>query len=161
MGAWAGPLTSVGEVPNLSIADNKALVRRFIEEVVNDGNSAAIADLCVPDSRFALGIAGQMQSMRTAFPDNHLTIDELLAEDALVAARVIIRGTNGGPLVGLPAFGRLEKPVPATGQPVLGTAIYIFKIVDGRIGSLTFELDQLGLLQQLGWTFNPPGSVQS
>ncbi len=62
MGAWAGPLTSVGEVPNLSIADNKALVRRFIEEVMNHGDMAAIADLCVPGSRFAVGIAGQMQS---------------------------------------------------------------------------------------------------
>src|SRR5690348_4201741 len=142
----------------MSIEDKKALVRRFVEEVMNDANSAAIADLCVPDSRFALGIAGQLQSMRTAFPDNHFTIDELLAEDALVAARMIVRGTNSGPLVGLPAFGRMEKPVPATGQSVLGTAIYIFKIVDGRIASLTFELDQVGLLQQLGWTFNPPSS---
>jgi len=142
----------------MSIEDNKALVRRFVEEVMNDANSAAIADLCVPDSRFALGIAGQLRSMRTAFPDNHFTIDELLAEDALVAARMIVRGTNSGPLVGLPAFGRMEKPVPATGQSVLGTAIYIFKIVDGRIASLTFELDQVGLLQQLGWTFNPPSS---
>ena len=142
----------------MSIEDNKALVRRLVDKVMNDANSAAIADLCVPDSRFALGIAGQLQSMRTAFPDNHFTIDELLAEDALVAARMIVRGTNSGPLVGLPAFGRMEKPVPATGQSVLGTAIYIFKIVDGRIASLTFELDQVGLLQQLGWTFNPPSS---
>ncbi|SRR6266702_3928875 len=95
--------------------------------------------------------------MRTAFPDNHITIDELVAEDALVAARVTTRGTNSGPLVGLPAFGRFEQPVPPTGQAVLGTAIYIFKFIDGRIASLAFELDQVGLLQQLGWTFIPPG----
>lgn len=141
----------------MSIEDNKALVRRFIEEVMNNGNSAAIADLCVPGSRFAVGIAGQMESMRTAFPDNHLMIDELLAEDALVAARVTTRGTNSGPLVALPAFGRFEQPVPPTGQAALSTAIYIFRIVDGRIASLTFELDQVGLLRQLGWTFTPPG----
>jgi len=123
---------------------------------MNDGNSAAIADLCVPGSRFATGIAGQMQSMRVAFPDNHLTIDELLAEDALVAARVTVRGTNSGPLVGLPAFGRLEKPVPATGRAVVTTGIYVFRIAEGRIASLAFELDQVGLLQQLGWTLTPP-----
>jgi len=97
-----------------------------------------------------------MQSMRVAFPDNHLTIDELLAEDALVAARVTIRGTNSGPLVGLPAFGRLEKPVPATGRAVVTTGIYVFRIAEGRIASLAFELDQVGLLQQLGWTLTPP-----
>jgi predicted ester cyclase len=145
-------------VADLSIEDNKTMVRRFIEEVMNDGNSATIAELCVPGSRFAGGIAGQMQSMRTAFPDNHITIDDLVAEDALVAVRVTVRGTNSGPLVGLPAFGRLEQPVPPTGKTVLATGIYIFKFTDGRIASLAFELDQVGMLQQMGWTLTPPGA---
>lgn len=125
---------------------------------MNDGNGAAIAELCVPGPRFAVGIAGQMQNMRTAFPDNHFTIDDLVAEDALVAARVTVRGTNSGPLVGLPAFGRLEQPVPPTGRTVLATGIYIFTCESGRIASFAFELDQVGMLQQMGWTLTPPGA---
>jgi hypothetical protein len=41
----------------------------------------------------------------------------------------------------------------------VGLAIYIFKFMNGRIASLAFELDQEGMLEQLGWTFTPPGGV--
>jgi predicted ester cyclase len=143
----------------MSLEDNKVLVRRFINEVMNTGNTSAIADFCVPGSRFAGGIEGQIKVMRTGFPDNHIIIEEMLAEGDKVAVQTTIHGTNNGPMLGLPAFGRLEVPVPPTGKSTTGSAIFIFKVSDGKIVSYASELDQLGLLQQLGWTFTPPGQT--
>jgi hypothetical protein len=91
------------------------------------------------------------------FPDSHFTVDEILAEGNKVVARVTMHGTNTGPLVGLPAFGRLETPVPPTGQSVTHSGVYIFTVSDSKIMSYAVELDQVGLLRQLGWTFTPPG----
>jgi predicted ester cyclase len=141
----------------VSLEDNKALVMRFIDEIMNEGNMAAITDFCVAGSMFAGGIEGQIKSMKTAFPDIHFTVDEILAEGNKVAVRVTTHGTNSGPLVGLPAFGRLETPVPPTGKSVTGSGMNIFKISEGKIVSYAAELDQIGLLRQMGWTFNPPG----
>jgi len=86
----------------MSIEDNKELVRRFIDEVMNTGNTAAIADFCVPGSRFAGGIDGQIKVMKTGFPDNHFIIEEMLAEGDKVAVQATIHGTNNGPMLGLP-----------------------------------------------------------
>jgi len=140
----------------MSPEDNKVLVQRFIDEVMNSGRFAAIAELCVTGSLFARRIEGLMRAMRTTFPDLHMSIDEVFGEGNKIAVRVTARGTNTGPLVGLPAFGRLETPVPPTGKSVTGTGIYLFTLSDGKISSLAAEIDQIGLLQQLGWTFAPP-----
>jgi predicted ester cyclase len=140
----------------MSPEDNKALVQRFIDEVMNSGRFAAIAELCVAGSSFAGGIEGQIRAMRTTFPDLHMSIDEVFAEGNKIAVRVTARGTNTGPLVGLPAFGRLETPVPPTGKSVIASGIYLFTVSGGKISSLAAEIDQIGLLQQLGWTFAPP-----
>ncbi|MGD2048899.1 MAG: ester cyclase [Chloroflexota bacterium] len=141
----------------MSLENNKVLVQQFIDEVMNNGNTAAIADFCVAESMFAGGIEGQIKSMKTAFPDIQFTVDEILAEGNKVAVRVTTRGTNSGPLVGLPAFGRMETPVPPTDKSVTGSGMYVFKVLDGKIASYAAELDQIGLLRQMGWTFMPPG----
>jgi predicted ester cyclase len=141
----------------MTIEGNKALVQRFIDKVMNAGNTDAIADFCVPGSMFAGGIEGQVKAMKTAFPDIHFTVDDIFAAGNKVAVRVTVRGTNTGPLVGLPAFGRLETPVPPTGKSTTQGGMYIFTVSDGKILSYASELDQIGLLRQLGWTFTPPG----
>lgn len=141
----------------MTIEGNKALVQRFIDEVMNAGNTDAIADLCVTRTLFAGGIEGQIKAMKTAFPDIQFTVDDAICEGDKVAVRVTARGTNTGPLVGLPAFGRLETPLPPTGKSATHTGTYMFTLSDGKIMSFVAELDQIGLLRQLGWTFTPPG----
>ncbi len=142
----------------MSIENSKALVQRFIDEVMNTRNTAAIADFCVPGSLLAGGLEGQLKVWKTAFPDDHITIEEILAEGDKVAVRMTTRGTNSGHL-GLPLFGRKEAPVPPTGKSVTMTAIYIFKISEGKIVSFAREGDIFGMLLQLGWTFTPPGQT--
>ena len=141
----------------MTIEQNKALVQQFIDKDMNEGESEAIADFTVPGSMFAGGLVGQMKAMKTAFPDLHFSVDELIAEGDKVVVRVTSQGTNSGPLVGLPAFGRLENPAPPTGKSVLSSSIYVFKLSDGKIVSYAAELDQIGMLRQMGWTFSPPG----
>jgi predicted ester cyclase len=138
------------------LEDNKALVRRFIDEIINAGNVSAIHEFCPKDSMFAGGIAGQIQSQKITMPDIHYAIVEMIAEGETVAVRMTSTGTNTGPLVGLPAFGKLENPIPPTGKTVTATMMYFFKVIDGKIVSLSFELDQISLLRQMGWTFAPP-----
>lgn len=140
----------------MSLEDNKVLVRRFFDEVMSSGNTDAINDFCIAGSAFAGGIVGQIKAMKITFPDLQFSVDTIVAESNKVAVGVTQRGTNTGPLVGLPAFGRLERPVAPTGKSVTGTAIYVFTVSDGKIVGFTAEIDQIGLLQQLGWTFTPP-----
>jgi predicted ester cyclase len=140
----------------MSLEDNKVLIQRFIDEVLNAGNITAIANFCIPGSMFARGIEGQVKAFKIGFPDYHLTIDEILAEGNKVAVHATMHGTHTGPLIGLPAFGSFETPVPPTGKSVLWNRMYIFTISDGKILNFAAESDQLGLLQQLGWAFVPP-----
>ena len=145
----------------MSIENSKALVQRFIDEVMNAGNTGAINELCVPGSMFAGGIEGQIKVMKTAFPDLTTSVDGMIAEGDKVTVQVTTHGTNTGPMLGFPAFGRLETPVPPTGRTASGTAMYVFTVSDGRIASLASEMDQIGLLRQLGWTFTPPATQDS
>jgi predicted ester cyclase len=141
----------------VTIEANRALVQQFFDKVMNAGNTDAIADFCVAGSMFAGGLEGQVKAMKTAFPDIQFTVDDILSEGNKVAVRVTTHGTNSGPLIGLPAFGRFETPVPPTGKSVTHSGTYVFTVSDGKIVSYAAELDQIGLLRQLGWTFTPPG----
>ncbi len=78
---------------------------------------------------------------RTAFPDIHFTVDELIAEDDKVVVRVTLRGTHLGPFQGL----------APTGRTVVAGAVELALMQDGRIiGEGWHFLDELGLLHQLG-----------
>jgi len=143
----------------MTLEENKALVQGFIEEVFNAGNVDALARFCAPGSLMVGGLTGQVMAMKTAFPDNRFTIEEMVAEADKVVVRTTIRGTNTGQLLGLPAFGKLERPIPPTGKPVVGSSMHLYTIKGGKIVSLASELDQIGLLQQLGWTIAPPAQT--
>jgi len=97
--------------------DAKATVRRFYEEVVGRGSTAAAEELLSADlldhgvpPMFLPGRAGFLQfaaSLKTAFPDLRVTVEDLIAEGDQVAARVSVRGTHKGVLLGrLAATGR-------------------------------------------------------
>ena len=140
----------------MALEEKKALVQGFIEEVMNNGNVDAISDYCVEGSMFAGGVKGQIIAMRTPFPDMQLTIESVIAENNKVVVEMTSSATNTGPMVGLPAFGRLDNPIPPTGLSASWNVTYIFTVSDGKIVSYKAGVDQIGMLRQLGWTFNPP-----
>jgi steroid delta-isomerase-like uncharacterized protein len=134
----------------MSTEDNKALMRRWYEEVFNQKNIAAIDEFVAPnvvDHLVPPGMPGGIEGTRqgvnmylTAFPDLHLTIEDMIAEGDKVVDRQTARGTHQGAFMG----------IPPTGKQVTVTAMNISRIADGKIVEHWVELDTLGMLQQLG-----------
>jgi steroid delta-isomerase-like uncharacterized protein len=128
---------------------NKALMARFIEQVWNRGNLDVADEIFHPDhtspSAPALPPGAEGTKMiattfRTAFPDFHMTIEHIAAEDDRVAARFIETGTHLGELFG----------IPPTGKKVRFSEIGILRIADGKVVESWYDVDMLGLMQQLG-----------
>ena len=96
----------------MSTEQNKAIVRGYMDEILNKGNLAAFNDY------FAEGVvfnghgglrqlfAGMFDRMRNVFPDFHLTIEDQIAEGDKVATRVTFHGTHQGEYRGIPPTGR-------------------------------------------------------
>ena len=136
----------------MSTEENKALMRRFYEEVFNQKNLAAIDDFVAPTfvnySASQLGMTGgdlehvkQFLSMvMQSFPDLHYTVEDLLAEGDQVVARLTISGTQQGTFMG----------IPSTGKHAAISDIEIFRMTGGKMVECWVQADYLGLLQQLG-----------
>jgi steroid delta-isomerase-like uncharacterized protein len=135
----------------MAIEENKALVRRFYEEVWDRGNVEFAQEVFAEDylrhdlrpTAAAPGPQGQRQiaaAFRAAFPDLRWHVDLLLAEGDLVAARWTASGTNTGPWAGM----------AATGRPATFSGVNIFRIRDGKVAEIWNHRDDLGLAQQLG-----------
>jgi predicted ester cyclase len=134
----------------MSTEDNKALVRRFYEEVINKKKTAAIdefIDLNQVDHAAPPGIPGGIEGAKqtitmylTAFPDLHFTVEEMIADQDKVVARITARGTHQGRFMS----------IPPTGKQVTVTAIEIIRTAGGKFVEHWLEMDTLGLLQQLG-----------
>lgn len=128
---------------------NKALMRRFIEEVWNQGNLGVADELFHPQAtspsapQLPVGPAGVRAIatlFRSAFPDFHMTIEDLIAEADVVVGRFTQGGTHQGEFMG----------VAPTGRQVQFTEIGILRIAGGQVVESWYETDMLGLLQQLG-----------
>jgi steroid delta-isomerase-like uncharacterized protein len=130
---------------------NKNVVRRLVEEVWNKGN------LSVADELFATTYAHHDPSTpdvgrgpesekkrailyRTAFPDFRLTIDDIIAEGEIVAARWSCRGTHKGDLSG----------IAPTGKQFQISGASIVRFANGKMSEGWINWDALGLMQQLG-----------
>jgi steroid delta-isomerase-like uncharacterized protein len=138
----------------MSTEQNKALVRRWIEEAINKQNLALVDELFTSDyvnHYFPPGLPQGPEGEKifssgffTAFPDGSMTIENLLAEGDQVAVRWIYSGTHTGPL--MTPGGAL----PPTGKKFSAQGVNIFRIAGERIAENWASFDMLGLLQQLG-----------
>jgi steroid delta-isomerase-like uncharacterized protein len=134
--------------------DNKSTVRRLIEEGWNQGKIAVFDELAAPNwihhdpaqphVRTLEDFKRNVAATRSAFPDIHFTIEDVIAEGDKVILRWIRRGAHTGDLV---------TPVmrlPATGKQVTVTGMTIFRFADGKVVETWNQSDRLGLFQQLG-----------
>jgi steroid delta-isomerase-like uncharacterized protein len=128
---------------------NKALVRRVVEDVYNQGNLAVADELAASDllvhmtSQEIRGREGAKQyvaALRAAFPDLHLTIEDQIAEGDRVVTRWTARGTHTGQFQGIPPTGKQVR--------VAGTDID--RIADSKVVECWSHVDDLGMMQQLG-----------
>ena len=137
----------------MSTEENKALVRRAIEEVWNQGNVALIDELDhanlihhdpdFPNVRTREDYKQWVIETRNAFPDLHLTIEELIAEGDQVVTRWTFRGTNAGAMV-------TPMHIPATGRQVTVPGITISRLTGGKFLENWQQGGTLGFMQQLG-----------
>lgn len=134
----------------MSAEQNKAILRRFVEEVINQGNLALVDELAAPDTidhALPLGLPPGPEgyklflgAFRQAFPDLHYHIDDQIAEGDRVAQRSTGRGTMKGEFQGM----------PPTGKHATWSEIHIVRFANGKIAEHWSNVDQLGMLQQLG-----------
>jgi len=136
----------------MSTEQNKTIVRRYWEEVWNQGNLAVVDELIASDfdghplpgePDFGRGPAGQKQLVemyRTAFPDLRMTIEDMTAEGDRVVVRWTARGTNTGEMMGM----------PATGKYATVTGTFFNRLAADKIAEGWGNFDALGMLQQLG-----------
>jgi predicted ester cyclase len=139
----------------MSAEANTAIVRRFFEEVVNGWNLAAADELVAHDfiEHGALpglppgrdGFKQFLAMLADAFPDLHVTIEDILTDRDKVVVRLSIRGTHRGELMG----------IPPTNKPATWSGIDIVRIAGGKMAERWGERDLLRLMEQLGVT-QPP-----
>src|SRR5437868_10013951 len=100
----------------MSTEHNKAVARRFLDEIMGKGNLAAIPEVIAPNwvnNDPSLppmrGYAGAQQLamiFRGGLPDFHVALDDLVAEGDKVAFHIDVTGTHTGELLGVPATGK-------------------------------------------------------
>lgn len=136
----------------MSLAANKAVVRRLYEDVFTAGNVAAADDLLAADyvgydppnsptaMRGPTALKQVAERMGLAFPDRRFILDALIAEEDAVVAQVTLEATHTGQFLGA---------VP-TGRRVAITGTVTYRLVGGKIVASWGNWDNLGLLSQLG-----------
>ena len=133
----------------MSAQENKATVRRVIEELVNKGNlevadevfaSNYVYHSLMDDIKGPEGFREFVRMMRTAFPDLHVTIEDLIAEGDTAACRVIMQGTFKGEMMGISPTGR---------QLSLPEAVFI-RFENGKEVEATAYGNMLSFNEQLG-----------
>ena len=133
----------------MSLEENKAIVRRY-QEIYNSNHLDDLLEVVSEDlltPRIMPGIPSGIEGAKTAhqimltgFPDYQTLIEDLIAEDDKVVARIRMTGTHTGNFMG----------IPPTGKQIEFTGIYIARIANGKIVEHWGEEDGVGLLTQLG-----------
>ena len=135
----------------MSAEANKALVRRFYEEVWGSGNYDVADEVFAPEYvRHDLragdpvpGPEGQKQIARdfcTAFPDLAFDVELVFGEGDFVVGRWTASGTHTGPWAG----------IEPTGRTMRFSAANIFRFADGKVVEIWNHRDDLGLMERLG-----------
>lgn len=130
----------------MTVSENKALVRRFITEVFEQGRVEAVDELCAPDfightwgNADRAGLKKAMAGIAAALADAHFQVDDMIAEDDHVAVRLTATARQVGEFMGVPPSGRSYT----VGE------IHVFRLRDGQVTEHWHEFDRTGLIRQL------------
>jgi steroid delta-isomerase-like uncharacterized protein len=133
----------------VSAEGNKAVIRRLIEEVYNEGNLDVVDELMAPDifdhaavPEHQHGIDGfkhVMEWVRQFSFDVHYDIDDIIAEGEKVAVRMTQSGTHTGAVRG----------ISPTGKSFSVDYVHWFRLANGKVAEMWAVRDDLTRLQQL------------
>lgn len=132
---------------------NKALLRRWFDEVWNKGRTEAIDEMMAQDA-IAHGLSDDEgkplrgpadfkpfhEAFRGAFPDIEVIVEDVITEGDKVVARCSVRGKHTGDHLG----------IAASNAPVMFTGITIARIGDGKIVEAWNNFDFLKMNRQIG-----------
>jgi len=132
-----------------TLVDNKALVRRFIDEVFLRGDFSAVDELLTEDFTPHTwgptppgrdGLKEAITRVSAGISDPQMTIEDLIAEGDRVAVRLTSSATHTGEFMGMPPSGKRYE---------IGE-IHIFRIRDGQVAEHWHQADFMGMMRQLG-----------
>jgi predicted ester cyclase len=137
----------------------ESVARRLIEEAFNQGNLEVVDELTSPalsehqnfgpdHAPGAAGVRAVVESLRRAFPDFRLTIEDLTTAGDAVWLRMVATGTNDGSFMG-------NAP---TGRPIRIDVFDVIRVQDGRMVEHWGVPDRLGAILQLG-LLKPPAAA--
>jgi predicted ester cyclase len=140
----------------MSVEENKALVLRFYDEVFNKRNLALADEMVAAEyknhsalpgtPRGPEGIKRVVNMLAGIFPDCVHTIEDIFGEGDKIVWRGTLSGTHLGSFLGN----------PPTGKTFVQKQMHIIRLVDGKQVEHWSMRDELGLQQQLGFSFAPP-----
>jgi steroid delta-isomerase-like uncharacterized protein len=139
---------------------NKAIARRFTEEVLEQGKAETVDEIVAKDFRShswpSTGdgrgdVKGAIERVSNGLEDISFEIDDMIAEDDRVAVRLTASARQVGEFMGIPPSGKSYR---------IGE-IHIFRIADGQIVEHWDQIDTFGLMQQLGALPSPGAATPS
>lgn len=120
------------------MSDSKEIVGRYYEQVFNGRELDRIGEYWA-DPQMAEAVTRGCLSYFDAFPDIHISLDELIAEDDRVFVRSTMTGTHDGEY----------KGIAPTGRNVAVDCAEVYRLADGKIVGYWCLLNVAGLMRQL------------
>jgi steroid delta-isomerase-like uncharacterized protein len=134
----------------MATQDSVKVFQRVVDELISNGNLAAVDELFAPDfiehellPGVPPGREGAKQlfsALHTAFPDIRAEIEQVVAQDDKVVFHMTWRATQTGSFMG----------IPPTGKQVAFKVFDMVRVADGKVAEHWGLLDQMSLMQQLG-----------
>jgi len=134
---------------------NERVVEAFLQDVINEHHGDHAASYLNPGMQWSGGtvgtvtgsanVAGLFASVVAAFPDAHITIDDIFGQGDQVVARVVVSGTQQGAILGIPASGR----------HVQWDGVDVYRLSHGKISNIWAGDDWTAILNDTG-TYKAP-----
>jgi steroid delta-isomerase-like uncharacterized protein len=138
-----------------SVKANERVVEAFLQDVINEHHGDHAANYLNPGMQWSGGtvgtvtgranVAGLFASVVAAFPDAHITIDDIFGQGDQVVVRVVVNGTQNGAILGIPASGR----------HVQWDGVDVYRLSHGKISNIWAGDDWTAILNDTG-TYKAP-----
>lgn len=138
-----------------SVRANERVVEAFLQDVINEHHGDHAAGYLNPAMQWSGGtvgtvtgsanVAGLFAGVVAAFPDAHIAIDDIFGQGDQVVVRVVVSGTQEGPILGIPASGR----------HVQWDGVDVYRLSHGKISNIWAGDDWTAILNDTG-TYKAP-----
>jgi steroid delta-isomerase-like uncharacterized protein len=153
--AVAGAAANANPSSAQSVPANVRVIETFLRDVLDGHNGNHAANYLTEDAQFHAGTVGNFAGRATvaavlggvvaAFPDLHASVQDIFGHGDEVVVRLVVTGTQEGPLLG----------IPASGKQVQWDAIDLYQLRGGKISQEWASEDLTAILADTG-TYKAP-----